>query len=207
MGILHRDLKPENVLVSMKGHAILTDFETSKAEATAVSETVTRTVVSGVYTAPEVLRPGGEHSRASDIYSFGVLLVQALAGDFTKGSEALLARVGDAERGLLKQLLHPDPSRRPTTGQLLEHSLFRERPRVRTCCICMDDIPLTGGLECERGGHFTCSDCLTRHVLAFSKADVRTLEKTEAKVLLLARYPPFSSSHSTFIARNFALRN
>ncbi len=67
-GIVHRDLKGENVLVSEEGRAVLSDFETSKAEAP-VSETVTRTVVSGWHTAPEVLKPGGEHSRYGPPYN------------------------------------------------------------------------------------------------------------------------------------------
>ncbi len=92
---------------------MLSDFETSKAEVpSAASETVTRMVVSGMYTAPEVLKPDGEHSRASDMFSFGVLLVQVLTGDFTGRPEVLLARLGDTERGLLKQLLRQDPSKR-----------------------------------------------------------------------------------------------
>ena len=181
--------------MSAEGHAILSDFETSKAEVTSGSEvsvTMTRVVVSGIYTAPEVLRTGGEHSRSSDMYSFGVLLAQSLVGDFTQGLNALLPRLGGAERSLVNQLLHQDPSKRPLTGEVLRHTLFRERQSVRTCCICMEDIPSAGGLECEKGGHFTCSGCLAAHVLAFSKADVRTLQKAEAKVLLLAFVTPFT---------------
>jgi serine/threonine protein kinase len=90
--------------------------------------------------------------------------------------------LGDAERALLKELLHQDPSKRPTAGQLLQHPLFRERPLLRKCCICFDDFPLASGLECALGGHFTCSGCLEQHALAFSKADVGTLQKTEAKL-------------------------
>lgn len=196
MGILHRDLKPDNVLVSEEGHAVLSDFETSKAEAPgSASETVTRVVVSGIYTAPEVLTAGGEHARASDMFSFGVLLAQALAGDFTAKPEALLARLGDAERKLLKGLLHLDPSRRPTAAQCLQHPLFREQIKVRTCSICMDDAPLSAGLECGRDGHFTCKTCMEGHTEAFSKADLRTLQKAEGKVLLLV--PIHSYAFST----------
>ena len=36
-GVIHRDLKPENVLVSEEGQAILSDFETSKGEASSAS--------------------------------------------------------------------------------------------------------------------------------------------------------------------------
>ena len=183
-GIVHRDLKPDNVLVSAEGHSVLSDFETSKAEGPHRDfETVTRVVISGVYTAPEVLKPGGEHSRSSDMYAFGVVLAQALACDFSARPETLLARVGVAERALLKELLHENSSKRPTARQLLQHSLFRESPQIRTCCICMEDgIPLSNGLECGRGQHFTCRACLERHVMEFSKSDMRTLQKTDAKL-------------------------
>ena len=192
MGTLHRDLKakPENVLVSEQGQAILSDFETSKGQASSAPsavETITRVVVSGVYTAPEVLQPGGEHSRASDVYSFGVLLAQAWADNFTEPPATLLGRLGDAERSLLKLLLHPNPAQRPTIDQLLQHPLFREKPRVRACCICLEELPLSSGVQCGPGGHFTCGECLAQHVAAFSKADVRTLQKAEAKVLACAR--------------------
>jgi hypothetical protein len=90
---------------------------------------------------------------------------------------------------------HPSP----TAGQLLQHSLFRER-LLRNCCICMEDLPLSSGLECGRGGHFTCSGCLEQHVLAFSKADVRTLHKAEAKVLFLAVLFYLSLSLSFFLS-------
>ena len=56
--------------------------------------------------------PPLDRPRASDMFSFGVLLVQALTGDFTARPDALLARLGDAERGLLNQLLQKDPSKR-----------------------------------------------------------------------------------------------
>ena len=62
-------------------------------------------MVSGVYTAPEVLMAGGEHSRASDMFSFGALLAQALTGDFSTRPDALLPRLGDAERALTKEVL------------------------------------------------------------------------------------------------------
>ena len=114
-GIVHRGLKPDNVLVSAEGHSVLSDFETrprgthththTRAHIRAHTrtrrpsrdyETVTRVVVSGVYTAPEVLMAGGEHSRASDMFSFGALLAQALTGDFSARPDALLPRLGDA---------------------------------------------------------------------------------------------------------------
>ena len=86
MGFLHCDLKPENVLVSGSGRPAIADFETSKEQAarvdvgcaTVTAATATRVVVSGQYSAPEVFLQG--HSRGSDMYSFGVMLAEALLG-------------------------------------------------------------------------------------------------------------------------------
>ena len=94
----------------------------------------------------------------------------------------VLTHIMSLTRIIVPQLLHKDPSKRPTARQTLTHPLFRERPQMRCCCICMEDLPLASGLECQQGGHFTCSACLAQHALAFSQSDVRTLQKAQAKV-------------------------
>ena len=174
MDIIHRDLKPENVLVSEEGQAVLCDFETSKANANSLMLGTVTKVVSGVYTAPEVLRPGGDHSQKSDIYSFGVITAQVLAGDLAADPRKLLtaASFSKQELELLKSLLHENPSKRPSTGQLLFHPLFRERPRTGKCSICMENVSFAGGLQCQ-GGHFTCGSCLSGHAANFSAADMQ----------------------------------
>ena len=79
-------------------------------------------------------------------------------------------------------MLHSDPAQRPTAAQLLQHPLFRERPRVRSCCVCLEeDVQLAEGPECTQG-HFTCGACLGRYARAFAQADIRTLHKAEAKL-------------------------
>jgi serine/threonine-protein kinase len=76
--IFHRDLTPSNVLISRYGLAKLGDFGLARA-----MDRVTVTapgIVKGklAYVAPEMVA-GARASEASDLYSFGILLWEALA--------------------------------------------------------------------------------------------------------------------------------
>jgi serine/threonine protein kinase len=89
-GVLHRDIKPENILITKSGYAKVADFglaklyegPTSDDAAPAVSETRThRGIIVGTvaYMSPE--QASGQRLDArSDIFSFGVVLYEALAG-------------------------------------------------------------------------------------------------------------------------------
>ncbi len=77
-GILHRDLKTENVLISAFGEPALTDFGISTV-AEAATATMTSQSMTPVHAPPEVLEDN-RATVASDIYSLGSTLYQALAG-------------------------------------------------------------------------------------------------------------------------------
>ena len=88
--VLHRDLKPQNVLFTVDGQAKLADFGIAKPlDRTGL--TLANTVMGTLpYLPPEVLqgKPGDERS---DLYQFGVMLFQAVAGKFPFEAGSLVA--------------------------------------------------------------------------------------------------------------------
>ena len=135
-GILHRDIKPSNVMISREEGALnakLMDFGVAKATGAAATQTG-QVVGTLAYMAPEYLRTG-EASPATDLFSVGVMLHEALAGERPFGGSttgavvygimndpprpldpARLAGISPALADLVSGLLNKDPLQRQPTS-------------------------------------------------------------------------------------------
>ena len=149
-GIVHRDVKPSNILIGHNGVVRLADFGIARVLADPTGHTVTGTTIgTAAYIAPEQVRGEGG-SAASDVYSLGLVLLEALTGTraYTGGPmEAALARLHAAPLipsslatgwpALLTQMTHSDPALRPSMAEAeavlrpLEAARSRARRRRR----------------------------------------------------------------------------
>jgi eukaryotic-like serine/threonine-protein kinase len=79
-GVVHRDLKPENIMIDADDQALIMDFGISRSATGTGNLTAMGSVVGTLeYMAPEQARAEPVDQRA-DIYSFGLILYDALAG-------------------------------------------------------------------------------------------------------------------------------
>jgi len=195
-GVIHRDIKPENVLITEQ-HAMVTDFGVAKAISAATHADADGLTAVGValgtpaYMAPEQVAgdPGTDHR--ADIYAFGVIAYELLAGRAPfagRTAQALMAahvletpeaissrRVGvPAElSALVMRCLEKSPDDRPQSAEDILRRLddvpatHREQKDARPSIAVLPMVNTSGDPENE---HF--SDGLTDELIGvFSKVD------------------------------------
>jgi serine/threonine-protein kinase len=126
LGIIHRDVSPHNVLIGCDGVARLTDFGIAKAE-DRVQVTRTHEVKGKLaYLAPERIDKRRLCSVQSDVFSFAVVLWEAIAGRrLFRGEEAVdtLQEVLNAPIPRLRRLGARIP---PTLDDVIARGLSRD---------------------------------------------------------------------------------
>jgi eukaryotic-like serine/threonine-protein kinase len=139
-GIVHRDLKPANIMVDAQEHALLMDFGIARSTAVhgASLHTMPGSLIGTLdYMAPEQAR-GEPADERTDVYAFGLILYELLAGGrprsstegglsnliarLEKGPPALRTVVPDvppAIERIVNKCLSPSPDGRyPTANEL-----------------------------------------------------------------------------------------
>ena len=135
-GILHRDLKPENILIATNGYAKLADFGLAKLaddapppdEATIADLRTRAGVIIGTaaYMSPEQA-VGQPLDARSDIFSFGVILYEALIGrrPFTGDSDV------EIMRAVVHRAIEPLPEDMPVALRMVLEKALEKDPTDR----------------------------------------------------------------------------
>ena len=142
-GVVHRDIKPENILLDVDGHVKLSDFGLSRfVNAQGLADTPCGSVC---YASPECVSGIQYDGRKSDIWSVGVVAYAMLTGvlPWTKQNQVQLIEqirkadfqipgfVSEGARDLIRKLMEPDPAKRISVEEALQHPWIASAPSHR----------------------------------------------------------------------------
>jgi class 3 adenylate cyclase len=120
--VVHNDLRAANILIDDNFTAKISDFGLSGRQRFISSSS------RWPWTAPEIFG-GNLHSRKTDVYSFGVLLIEIFTRCKLTVSDMRLVVPKEAPSFavlLIRQCLHANPNKRPTFAEIQEHILAEQ---------------------------------------------------------------------------------
>ncbi|KAL2262411.1 hypothetical protein VTK26DRAFT_1405 [Humicola hyalothermophila] len=136
--IMHRDIKPSNILVNSRGNIKLCDFGVSGELINSVADTFVGT---STYMAPERIQ-GDKYTVKSDVWSFGLTIMELAIGKFPFASSEQLSDAESAPAGildLLQQIVHEPAPRLPKSDafpqildDMIQKCLYKEPERRPT---------------------------------------------------------------------------
>ncbi|PYR90759.1 MAG: hypothetical protein DMF84_19155 [Acidobacteria bacterium] len=201
-GVVHRDLKPENVMIDADGHALIMDFGISRSMGGGATMTAHGVIVGTLeYMAPEQGRGLSVDCR-SDIYAFGLILYDMIAGRQRLQSE----EGGIAE--MMSRMMHAPASLQtivPTVPQSLGElvgTCIQPEPETRfqttaALVAALDSLdaegrPLVPSAPRRHAWRLAIAAGVTVLVLAFGALGGGWWSRTHAPAVATAARPPLS---------------